>query len=170
MKNKFFKILAKISQFKTSPHTYRVLSIEKDAQNDYVAVVQMINSRSLFKMKPEEILADDNMTDSFSQRDIRTLTYLGYLDMNSPKYKILAKRLSETDNKLVFAIQEKGKKKPIIKTAEELSHDEVILSSLHQKDAHLVGYTVGSETSTSEQALIKRLVKEENAKKIDKKE
>ena|SRR3990167_659918 len=92
-------------------HSYRVLSIEQDDDNHYTAVIQMIKKGIIFKMKPEEILANDNLTDSFSQRNIRALTYLGYLGINDPKYKILAKKLSENDSHLIFAIQERGNKK-----------------------------------------------------------
>ncbi|EKD54009.1 MAG: hypothetical protein ACD_60C00132G0015 [uncultured bacterium] len=136
-------------------HSYRVLSIEQDDNNSYTVVIQMIKKGIIFRMKPEEVLANDNLTDSFSQRDIRALTYLGYLGINAPKYKILAKKLSENDSHLIFAIQERGKREPIIKTASEISSDEKFIVGLHQKDAHMIGYTVATE----------RVVKEEKQKK-----
>jgi hypothetical protein len=131
-------------------HPYRIVSIEKDDNDDYFAEVQLIGRRQTIQMKPEEILADDSLTDSFSQRDIRTLTYLGYLGLNSPKYKILAKHLSENDSKLIFALKERGKNKPIIKTANEISCDENILAGLRQKDAHMIGYASATELAIQE--------------------
>jgi len=112
-------------------------------RHSVVAIVQKTNSAQVIKLKPEEILADDELTNSFSQHDIRTLTYLGYLGINSPKYKILAKRLSEKDSNLVFAIKERGKKGVIVKSAEEVSSDKDMLEKLDQKDAHEIGYTAG---------------------------
>ena len=144
---KFIKELVKQNP---GQHQFRVLSIESDEHENYIAIIQRIGRNMTFRMKPEEILADDMMTDSFSQRDIRALTYLGYLGINSPKYKILAKRLSESDNKLIFAIQEKGRKNTVIKTADEISSDEALIKGFHQIDAHMLGYTSAAEQIISE--------------------
>ena len=100
---------------KANLYKFRVTSIEQDDKGDYRINAQVINKNMFVKMKPEEILADDELTNAFSPIDVRTLTYLGYLGLNSPQYKILAQRLSEKDNRLVFAIKEKGKKKPEVK-------------------------------------------------------
>lgn len=139
-------------------HVYRIIAIEKDKYENYIAIVQLINKSHILKMRPEEILADDKLTDCFSQRDIRTLTYLGYLEINSPKYKILAQRLSETDNRLLFAVKERGKDIPIIKTAAELSANKAILQSLDQQDAHMIGYTAASEQEQNDKEEIKKLI------------
>lgn len=133
---------------------YRVISFEQDDDDESMkAVVQIVNTRQIFYMHPEEILASDKMTDAFSQRDIRALTYLGYLGINSPKYKILAKRLwgeSGNNSKFVFAIKEKGKKKLIMKTAAEVFNDSEFIKNLDQKDAHMLGYTAATEYSNQE--------------------
>lgn len=143
-------------------HPCRILRIEKHDENEHIAVIQLVKKNVVFKMSPEEILADDKLTDSFSQRDIRTLTYLGYLGINAPKYKILAQRLS-AENKLIFALHEKGKKEPLIKTADEISSDEKILSGLDQKNAHLIGYTTANEKAHIEERQRSSLL--ENSKK-----
>lgn len=132
-------------------HAYRILSIEQNEDGTYVAAIQITNTCKIFRMSPEEILACDEITDLFSQRDIRTLTYLGYLGINSPKYKILAKRLSESDSSLIFAIRERGKNQPIIKTAREISCDDALISNLHQKDAHMIGYAIATEDLINEE-------------------
>lgn len=139
--SKFFKLLKQ----SIPEHPYRLLCIERDENENFIAIIQIQNKKEIFRMSPEEILSNNNITDSFSQRDIRTLTYLGYLGINSPKYKILAKRLCENDSMLIFAIQERGKKKPILKTASEICLDENIIVGLNQKDAHTIGYAMGSE-------------------------
>ncbi len=142
---------------------YRVVSIEKDKYNDYEVMVQIIGKYTTFRMKPEEILADDKMTDLFSPRDVRTLTYLGYLGVNSPKYRILAKRLSEKDNRMIFALQKKGEKSLEVKTANEISRDKEILKQIDQEDAHMIGYTAGGEAMLEEK-LTKEALLEKNKK------
>jgi hypothetical protein len=141
---------------------YRLLSVEKDEHEDYLATVQVINKKAVFKIKPEEILGNDQLTDSFSARDIRALTYLGYLGINAPKYKILAQRLSEQDQTLFFAIQEKGKKHPIVKTANEISADTALLKSLDQQDAHRVGFIAATEQAEVEKKMRARLISEKS--------
>jgi len=129
---------------------YRVVSIEKHQHGDYKAVVQVIGKSTVFKMKPEEILADDKMTDQFSPRDVRTLTYLGYLDINSPKYRILAKNLSEKDNSMLFALHKKGEKNLYIKTASEISQNKEIIKQIDQQDAHMIGFMTASDAMLRE--------------------
>ncbi|OGT05833.1 MAG: hypothetical protein A2103_01045 [Gammaproteobacteria bacterium GWF2_41_13] len=136
---------------------YRIASIEKEKQGDYEITIQLIGKSTVFKMKPEEILANDGMTDQFSPRDVRTLTYLGYLDINSPKYRILAKKLSEKDNRMLFALHKKGDKTLHFKTAIEISQNKEILKQIDQHDAHMVGYMVASEAMLEEKKLKKKL-------------
>jgi len=144
-----------------SGHKYRVLQVE-EINEEYVAVVQIINKNQTFKIKPEEILANDNMTDAFSQRDIRTLTYLGYLGINNPKYKILAQHLSKDDKRIVFAIKERGKNKVTIKTASELSSNEETIKNFDQTDAHVIGHTSGTEQTLMEEDQKKHLIRQLN--------
>src|SRR5262245_15657190 len=94
----FFKsishMLSLASQKQTYTPAFRLIEIQKNESDEYIVMVQVINKNLTFHSKPEEILAKDDLVDQFSPRDIRTLTYLGYLEINSPKYTILAKRLS----------------------------------------------------------------------------
>jgi nucleoside-triphosphatase THEP1 len=168
---KSYKSLATLIKENSPKYPYRILSIDKDENDDFSAEVQLIGRRQTFRMKPEEILANDSLTDSFSQHDIRTLTYLGYLSLNSPKYKILAQYLSENDSKLIFAIKERGKQKPIIKSANEISSDKKLLEGLQQKDAHMIGYTIATEQVISEKMQKQELLTAialSNPEKLDK--
>jgi hypothetical protein len=130
--------------------SYRVAEIFQDEEGDYFVQVQIISKSLAFKARPEELLAKDNIVDQFSPRDVRTLTYLGYLGINSPKFKILAQRLSESNDKLIFAIKKRGHDKLITKTADEIVKEKEILESLRPKDAHLVGYTFATENVLEE--------------------
>jgi hypothetical protein len=146
----FFQKLSELSKKEGYVPAYRVTEILQDSEGDYVVQVQIINKSLGFKAKPEEILAKDSLVDQFSPRDIRTLTYLGYLGVNSPKYKILAKRLSEHNDKLIFAMKKKGEDKIIVKTADEIMQEKEIIENLHPKDANIVGYTFATENVISE--------------------
>ena len=113
-KRLFFKIAKRVLNFLQSTSlrpAYKVVLIEENNKGYYEATIQLTGKNITYKIKPEEILADDKMTSQFSQHDIRTLTYLGYLGMNSPKYRILARRLAENDQ-MLFLIHEKGKSAP----------------------------------------------------------
>lgn len=127
---------------------YKLTEILED-QEEYVVVIQLIGKNIVFNAKPEEILADDSLVDKFSPRDIRTLTYLGYLGINGPKYKILAKKLSQHEN-ATFLIKKKGEKKVIIRTAEQILNETSIIQHLNAEDAKTVGYTAASESVISE--------------------
>ena len=144
---------------------YRVVEVEKDDHGDYTAVIQVSGKNITFKAKPEEILADDEMTLKFSPLDVRTLTYLGYVDLNNPKYRILAKQFSDEVGRTVFAVHEKGKKDYEVKTAAEITTNEEIIASLDQKDAHMVGYTSATEHMLAEKAQMAELKKLADSKK-----
>jgi len=140
--------------------TYRIVEVTKMDDKEYIITIQIINKSATFRMKPEEILSKDSLVDQFSPRDIRTLTYLGYLGINSPKFKILAQRLSENNDNTLFAIKEKGQKNVILKTASELASQTEMISNLDAKDAHTVGYTLASDSIMLEKKQKEILLKE----------
>ena len=158
-KSSFFQSIRKAWSSGTYRPGYRVVNIEKDKQGDYYAIIQIIGKGATFKMKPEEILANDKTTNQFSPCDIRTLTYLGYLGINAPKYTILAKKLSQDNDNMIFAVKKKGAENIIMKTASEISSDDEILKSLNQKDAHEVGYQVANEQQSAIEKQKKALLK-----------
>ncbi|MCW5589910.1 MAG: hypothetical protein KIT27_09660 [Legionellales bacterium] len=157
---KKLRSLKELAKSESLTPLYRVVSIEEISEGEYSATVQIINTNRLLPMKPEAVLADDKLTNCFSPTDVRTLTYLGYLGINSPRYKILAKRLLEKEKKLIFAIKEKGSNKILTKTAEEITADPDLIRNLNQSDAHSIGYTYGSQSMRSEKEEMDRLIQE----------
>lgn len=147
------------------PPTMRVAAVEQDKVGDYIVTIQFVGKNTVVKAKPEELLADDQMVDQFSPRDIRTLTYLGYLGINAPKYKVLARKLSEDSDQMLFAIHKKGESKYTIKTAQEISSTPEILESLPQKDAHDIGFVTATEEQETNKRQRESLLKELNDKK-----
>lgn len=142
---------------------YRVASIDQDQSGEYSVTIQMIGKAVAYTIKPEELLADDKMVDLFSPRDIRNLTYLGYLGMNAPKYKILAQQLSENCDQTIFAIHKKGDKKHSVVTAKEISANEEILKNLSQKEAHMIGFAAATEQMMTEKQQKETLLKQLHA-------
>jgi hypothetical protein len=152
-----FKKLSELNKKDSYTPSYRVAEIFQDEEGDYMVQVQIISKSLAFKARPEELLAKDNIVNQFSPCDVRTLTYLGYLGINSPKFKILAQRLSENNDKLIFAIKKKGHDKLIVKTADEIVKEKDILENLKPEDAHLVGYTFATENVLEERKQKKTL-------------
>lgn len=154
-----FRYWRNVSKTNSYTPSYRILNIEQDDDNDYTVVVQLIGKNASFSAKPEKILADDNLVNAFAPTDIRTLTYLGYLGINSPKYKILAKRLSENSDQMLFALRKKGDKDYQVVTADEISKNEDIIKGLSQKEAHMVGLTTAAEHEAIEKRQKAELLK-----------
>lgn len=160
---KFFKAFCEAQKRNRFTPSYRLVEIMESETGEHIVTVQISNKSIVFKTKPEEILAHDNLVDQFSPRDVRTLTYLGYLSLNNPKYKILAQRLSETNDKTLFAIRKKGDKKIIVKTADEILKEKDILDNLSGKDSHLVGYTIASENIIREKQEKEKLARSKHS-------
>lgn len=137
---------------------YKLIEIlEEDDQ--HTVVIKLINKNVTFNTRPEEILANDHLVDQFSPRDVRALTYLGYLGINSPKYTILARKLTQNE-KISFLLKKKGEKKVIVKTADEVIRESDILLSMNAEDAKTVGYTIATEAITEEKKQKEALLNE----------
>ncbi|HVV67679.1 MAG TPA: hypothetical protein VG895_05610 [Patescibacteria group bacterium] len=149
--SKFFKFLADLRQKNTYTPAYRLVEINHTEMDEYIVTVQVIHKNSVFQAKPEEILANDYLVDKFSPQDIRALTYLGYLMINNPKYKILAQRLSEKHDSVLFALRKRGNDKIIIKTADEIMRETDIIDNLKAKDAQTIGYIAATENIANEE-------------------
>ena len=136
---------------------YKIIQILENEDNQHHVVIKLINKNLIFNVKPEEVLANDDLVDQFSPRDVRALTYLGYLGINSPKYKILAKKLSKNE-KITFVIRKKGDPKIITKTANEIIQEADIIRQMNPTDANTVGYTLASEAIQDEKKEKERLL------------
>lgn len=133
---------------------YKVTAIEQDEHSNYVVTIQITRNGLCFTSTPEKILSSDRLTDKFSQRDIRTLTYLGYLEINSPKYKIMAKKLAEND-KLLLVLYEKKKNKLETRSASDIAKDEDAIKQFDSSDAHFIGYIQAMEDLENEKLKLK---------------
>lgn len=143
--------------------TYRIINIEKNELSEYIITIQLIGKSTIQEIAPEKLLSDDSMVNRFSPIDIRTLTYLGYLDMNTPKYRILAKQLSERHDQTLFALHKRGEKKFSVLTANEIVKNKEIINELTQEEAYMLGMTSANEQGVLENkqktAILKQLNK-----------
>lgn len=138
-----FKSLYQAKEYNVYKPSYRLLEIIND-DDVYSIRVQVINKVQTFIIKPEDILSDDHFVNQFSPIDVRTMTYLGYLGINSPKYKVLAKRVAEQGD-LVFVIKQKGKNDVVLKTSEEIIKDLDLLKNLSSNDISSIAYKESQE-------------------------
>jgi hypothetical protein len=153
----FFNYIAEERKNNINKPKYMVNEIFQE-NDEYFVSVQVSGKNEMFKARPEEILANDNLVDQFSQRDVRTLTYLGYLGINGPKYKILAKKLSKNE-KTIFFLKKRGERVVVSKTADEIVNESDIIEYLNSEDAKLMGYTAASESIVNEEKQKKLLSK-----------
>lgn len=161
---KLYIYLQQLRQQSSYTPSYRVLDFLQDDENNYTAHIQVINKNITFYSNPEDILADDKLVSMFSPTDVRTLTYLGYLGINAPKYKILAQRMID-NQKTVFIIKKSGDKNMIIKTASEILKEHDIITSMQPEDARKIGYTVAIENIQDEKDLKQNLLEKASRQK-----
>ncbi len=158
----FFLYVKKEIELQKYLPLYKVVEIFENEENEYTVAIQVINKSFYFYAKPEELLADDLIVDQFSPRDIRTLTYLGYLQINSPQYQILAKKLAADNDNLIFALKKRGNNNIIIKTAAQILQENDIIKNMCPDDAKIIGYTVATEEVRSEkqekEAILKKIL------------
>lgn len=155
-------LIHKICYKKCYHPAYRLLEISEDISGEYHAKIQLINKNKIFSAKPEEILENDDLVSCFSPCDIRALTYLGYLGVNKPKYKILAKRLSQKTDKIFFSIRKKGETKIFTKTAIEIMNQMDVKKDFDSADSQTIGYVVALESLSSERNELQKALNTSN--------
>lgn len=156
----FKKIIQKIKEHKIASESivkiaYRVSDIIQNDKGEYKVVVQLIGKKEVFEMKPEQILANDSLTTLFHQHDIRLLTYLGYCGINTPQYKILAKKMLANEG-IELAIYDKKTATFSVKNIEEIpTNDTETINNLISQDAYELGFAHGRKSILEEQKALK---------------
>jgi hypothetical protein len=136
---------------------FRIIEIKKNKHGECIVKVQLIGKATVFECTPHEIVANDQIIEGFSKKDIRTLTYFATHEIRKPKYKILVQEFSDVLNKIKFKLGRRGSSEPIEKTAEQISLDKEFINKLNSEDAHLVGYVTATEQMTREKEEMERL-------------
>jgi len=156
LKNIFKKVKNTVTdELITKSSIYRIVDIVENDKGQFKAIIQLVGKNDFFEMKPEEILSDDKMTESFHQHDIRLLTYLGYCGINTPQYKILAKKLLANEN-IELAIYDNKSEKFSIKNLDDIAtNDEIMIKNLTQQDAYDLGFAHGRKSILDEKNVFK---------------
>lgn len=141
-----------------SANAYRVVDIETDKTGKLAVIVQVCGKHITFKLTPQEILADDNMLEGFSKKDIRAITYLAFND-KKPKAKIVLQEFCEKLNRVVFGIKSPGKEQILKKTAGEISLDKNLLKDLSAEEARMIGHMTADDTAAEHHTQIQAKTK-----------
>lgn len=129
---------------KQPPIIYRVCEILENDLGHFQVAIQVIGKATVFKVKPEDILADDRLTASFHQHDIRLITYLGYCGINTPQYVIMAKKMLKNQD-INFAIFDKNSQS-IKETGQGFEIDDEVIQKMKPRDAYEIGFMNGRKS------------------------
>jgi hypothetical protein len=152
----------KINILSNQAPLYNIADILKNENEQYTAIIRINGKKECFRMKPEEILADNELTQCFHQFDIRLLTYLGYCGINTPQYKILAKKILTNEN-IDFALYDKEKNSYSIISSRDIAiGDEELIANLNSKDAYELGFSHGRNSILEEKRLIKKSLEKDD--------
>lgn len=124
---------------------YRIVDVKKNTSGSASLQVQVIGRSTFIECSPQEILADDNLLEGFSKKDIRTITYYACQPSTKPKFKLLAQEFLE--DKLVFKLKNLDSNEVIIKSAGDILLDKNIIDSLSKEDARSISFAAGYEHS-----------------------
>ena len=138
----------------------RVIDIRYNQWDECILKIQVTGKATVFDCTPKEIAEDDAVLGKFSTRDIRTISYLATQEITKPQYKVLAQDLQENTDKVIFKLSKHGSPQHTKKSAEEIALDKQLLNQLSQKNAYMIGYTVGIEQMLKEKKEIERLKKQ----------
>jgi hypothetical protein len=137
-----------------SREAYRIVSIDLCKVK-----INIFGTGKIFESTPQEIVADDQMLEGFSKKDIRRITYHACININKPKFQVIAQSFSEKLNKMIFKVKKQNSSKILEKTADEILSTNAMISHLTPNDAHRIGFVYGSESVLREKAE-KKLLKE----------
>lgn len=147
----------KQAQEELKSDAYRIVDQTIDKKGQHQLIIQIVGKSVTFKSTPQKILADDNIVEHFSRKDIRTITYLACQDLEKPKHRIILQEFCQKLNRLVFGVKNPKKDEVLRKMPSEISKDKELLKSLSQEDAHLVGYATATEQMIVEKEAISNL-------------
>ena len=139
---------------------YRIIEIKQSAKEQYKLIVQVIGKSSIIECLPNEIVADDRLLEGFSQKDVRTITYLACEKIKKPKYKIVSQDFCEKFNGMVFKLKEPENEVLLTKTANQIVIDKYLINNLSKEDINSISYIAGYEYSQNKTFLTEKDIKD----------
>jgi hypothetical protein len=134
----------------TQQDVYRLVEIKHMQSSKCKLIIQVIGKCITFECAPKEIISDDKFLESFSKKDIKTITRIAYSENQKPEYKIIAQEFCETFNQMMFRLKSQDSDKWILKSAAEISLDKTLMSSLSWQDIQAISYIAGYEHSLND--------------------
>lgn len=135
------------------PAIYRIIEIKKNSKHDVILTIQIIGKAVVFHYSPLDILKDNQLLESFSKQDVRTITWLAQQEVTRPKYAVTSQKM--VGDQAIFKLQKLGNDEHMEKKAGEISLDRELIESLGPKDAHMIGYMSAQEKTLSDIHIMK---------------
>lgn len=129
---------------------YRIVEIKQSPLGQYKFVVQIIGKSTVIECTPHELVANDQMLEGFSKKDIRVIIYFACEQRKKPRYKIIMQEFCDSFNKILFKLKKRDSNEIIFKTAAQISLDKNIINNLSQEDLCSISYTAGYEQCSHE--------------------
>ena len=126
---------------------YRIIEIKQPSNGQAKIIVQIVGKSAVIECTPQEIVADDNLIEGFSKKDVRTVTYFACQQIKKPRYKIIMQSFCEKFNRMVFKLKESTSDNVLMKTADEIVTDKAFLKNLSREDINSISYMAGYECS-----------------------
>lgn len=136
-------------------YTYKISHMVEeiyDVNDEKWVLIRVVGKPTTFEMKPDEILANDDLTETFGPKDVRTLTYLGYHNMNDPKYKIISEKTAKGGEKL-YLVKQKGKDK-----IKPFKHEDMVSERIRKNLGTNDAFRLGKENSIQENIKINKQI------------
>lgn len=135
---------------------FRILDIIDDPNQFCQIKVQVVGTDKTPYWLALDIVADDDLLEGFSKKDIRTITYHACEDKKKPKFKLLSCHFSETNNSTIFNFKQFASDGILKKTSTEIASQKNIINEMNSSDAHTIGYMRAYEESIKERAWLEK--------------
>lgn len=130
--------------------TFRIIDVKHAQFSKCKLLMQVIGKSITFECTPKEILSDDTFLESFSKKDIKTITYIANLKNQKPEYKIISQEFCEKFNRMLFKIKNQESNEWILKSAAEISLDKTLINRFSCEDIQAISYIAGCEHSLND--------------------
>ena len=132
-----------LKKYSDQQNIYRVVEIKQSSGCHYKLAIQIIGKSTVVECTPHEIVANDQMLEGFSKKDIRAITFFACEQSKKPKYKVVMQEFCDTFNKILFKLKKHDSDEIVLKTAGQISLDKNLINDLSQEDACSISYTAG---------------------------
>lgn len=139
-----------------SNNQFRILDIVDDPNHFCQIKTQIVGTDKTPYLSALDIVADDDLLEGFSKKDIRTITYHACEDKKKPKFKLLSCHFTDNDQPVVFSLKEFNSHNILKKTSAEIASQKNMINEMNSMDAHKIGYMRAYEESIKERIWIEK--------------